>query len=828
MSAPQLFDRPATGATQFVQVILPLAIAKNYTYRVPNELSARIQLGVRVIVQFGKNRIYSAIVAGISGQPPVGYEAKYILDVVDDAPVLSELQLNFWDWISDYYMCQRGDVMQAALPAALKMASETKIRSAENPEADRSLLSDKGYLIMDALDVSMELRVSDVMKILGQKTVFPLLKSMYEEGFITISEEIKERYKPKSKAFLRLHPEFDTPEGKHVLLDSLNKAPKQQDAVLALLQLRKTKQEISRQDLIEASGCGTAAIKALVDKQILQVEEKIVSRLYGEDVLIEKQFSLSAAQQNAFDAIKESFLQQSVTLLHGVTSSGKTQIYIRMIEEQLAKGKNVLFLLPEIALTTQITERLKLYFGKQLGVYHSKFSDNERAEIWQKVIKGEYKVVVGARSSVFLPFQDLGLIIVDEEHESSYKQYEPAPRYHARDAAVYLASTFGAKVLLGSATPSIESYYNAKAGKYGLVELKERYGVAQLPVIEVVNITEQAQKDQMVSYFSKSLLEKIDLAIQKKEQVILFQNRRGHTPFLQCNTCGYVAKCTNCDVSLTYHKTSHLLHCHYCGFTQEPIQVCPACGTTHIESKGYGTERIEEELELLMPKLKIGRLDLDSTKGKYGFEKILTEFDNHEFDVLIGTQMVAKGLDFGRVNLIGIIQADTMINFPDFRAYERAFSLLSQVAGRAGRRQDEGRVIIQTYSPKHRVLEQVMHHDYEGMFMQEVTERKNYHYPPFYRLIRLDIKHADQDKTADAAKKLGTILREVLGARVLGPEPPLVGRIRNNYIQTITLKVERNDISMKKVKSWIRQSIQQFEIDKRNAGVRIVIDVDPY
>jgi len=825
MSNADLF---ADRETFFVEVILPLAISKAYTYRVPFELNTKIQLGSRVIVQFGKNKVYSAIVKSISTNPPAKYEAKYIIDVVDEYPVVDEGQLLLWQWMADYYMCYLGEVMQAALPAALKLASETKIIACDNSELDRSQLSDKAFLVLDALDIAGELRVADVSKILGQKSVFPLLKMLFQEGFILISEEIKERYKPKTKSFLHLASAYNDSEGKRLLLDSLNRAPKQQDAVLGYMQLSKSKPELTRQDLMEATGCGTGAITALIDKGVFEVKEKVVSRFEGTDVLLDKDFSFSAEQQHAFDEINQFFETKDVVLLHGVTASGKTQLYIRQIEQALASGKNVLYLLPEIALTTQITERLKLHFGNDLGVYHSKFNDNERAEVWHKVLKNEFKVIIGARSSVFLPFHDLGLIIIDEEHENSYKQYDPAPRYHARDTAIYLAHLHHAKVLLGSATPSVESYYNAKAGKYGLVQLFKRFGDAQLPVIDIVNVTEEGRKGNMHSYFSTKLLQGIEHAVKNKEQIILFQNRRGHTPFLQCSTCGYVAKCVNCDVSLTYHKTSHLLHCHYCGHSEQPINVCPGCGMPHMESKGFGTERIEEELELLMPTLRIGRLDLDSTKGKYGFDKIISAFDEHEYDVLIGTQMVAKGLDFGRVSLIGIINADSIINFPDFRSYERSFSLFSQVAGRAGRRQNQGHVIIQTYTPNHRVIEQVVQHDYEGMFMKEITERKNFHYPPFYRLIKIDVKHADQQQTLDSAQKLAHLLRVHLGNRVLGPEPPLVSRVRNNYIQTITLKIERTNVSIVKVKELIRSSILTFELDKQNAGVRLQIDVDPY
>lgn len=814
--------------TYFVEVVLPLAIAKSYTYRVPFELNDKVAVGVRVIVQFGKNKIYSAVVKNITTDPPQQYEAKYILDVVDNEPIVNDTQLQMWDWIAEYYMCYVGDVMQAALPAALKMASETKIVASDDPNLDRSSLSDKGYMILEALDLAGELTVNDVIKILGQKTVFPLLRSLFEHGYILISEEIKQKYKAKTKAFLRLASEFNDPDGRRELLDSLNRAPKQQDAIIAFLQLIKTKNDVSRQDIMEVSGSGAGAITALIDKGVFRVEEKVVSRFEGTDVLLSPDFSFSPAQEQAFDEINNSFAEKDVALLHGVTASGKTQIYIRLIEAVLREGKSALYLLPEIALTAQITERLKLHFGDQLGVYHSKFNDNERAEVWHKVNKGEFKVVIGARSSVFLPFHKLGLIIVDEEHENSYKQYDPAPRYHARDTAIYLAHQHQAKVLLGSATPSVESYYNAKAGKYGLIELTERFGEAKLPTIEIVDIAEAGRKEEMYSYFSLKLLKAIEETIQKKEQIILFQNRRGHTPFLQCGTCGYVAKCVNCDVSLTYHKTSNLMHCHYCGFSEELVQTCPACGLPNMQSKGFGTERVEEELEIQLPDLRIGRLDLDSTKGKYGFDKVISAFDNQEFDVLIGTQMITKGLDFGNVSLIGIINADGMINFPDFRAYERAFSLFSQVSGRAGRRQSEGRVIIQTNTPNHRILDQVTNHDYMAMFMAEITERKNYQYPPFYRLIKLDVKHTDQDLVHDAAKRLASLLRQQLAERVLGPEPPLVARVRNNFIQTITLKIERKNISISKVKELIKQALLHFELDKKNKGVRVQIDVDPY
>lgn len=815
-------------ATLFVEVVLPLAISKTYTYRVPNTWNAKVAIGGRVIVQFGKNKVYSAVIYRITEHAPNRYEAKYILDILDESPIVEETQLRLWDWISSYYMCTLGEVMQAALPAALKLASETRIIAAGTNLIDRSELNDKEYLILDALDIAPELKVSDIVKLLGQKTVFPILKRLFDKGLILISEEISAKYKPKMKTFVRLHGDYVDEVGRKLLLDSLSKAPKQQDAVLAYLQLARSNPEVAKSAILEVSGCNAATIAALVDKGVFVLEERAVSRLGSTALETMGDFTFNEAQSKAFDEIKARFTSKDVVLLHGVTASGKTQLYIRLIEETIAKGNNVLYLLPEIALTAQITDRLRLHFGDKLGVYHSRFNDNERAEVWHKLLNNEYQVVIGARSAVFLPFQALGLIIIDEEHETSYKQFDPAPRYHARDTAIYLGHIHAAKVLLGSATPSVESYYNARAGKYGLVELKHRYGDAKLPEITTVSISEESRKENMFSYFSGTLLNEMEKAIAQQQQVILFQNRRGHTPLLQCKTCGYIAKCIHCDVSLTYHKSSGKLHCHYCGFLEDPIMRCPACGSTHVESKGFGTERIEEELEVLLPSARVGRLDLDSTRGKHGFDRVLNAFDEHRYDILVGTQMVAKGLDFGKVSVIGIINADGLINYPDFRAYERAFSLLAQVSGRAGRRNSKGKVIIQSYVPNHRIIQQVMDNDYEGMFMMEVTERKNYAYPPFYRLFKIEVKHKEQQAVHDAALRLAALLREGLGHRVFGPEVPLVGRVRNYYIYSIMLKVERTGTSMEKVKALVKATLLDFEANKANKSVRIQLDVDPY
>lgn len=813
--------------TLFVEVILPLYIPKTYTYRVPFDLNYRIEIGIRVIVQFGQSKIYSAIIKNISKKAPKTYEAKYILDIVDDKPVVTDTQITFWEWIASYYMCYIGEVMQAALPSALKLASETKISPVESDDLDRDHLTDKEFLVMEALDIAKQLKVGDIVKLLGQKTVFPLLKELFDKGFIHISEEVTQKYKAKTKQYIRLSNLYQHNFDKEELINGLNNAPKQQDALLGYLHLSRSGGEISRKHLMEVSRAGASSIKGLIDKGIFEQYEKTVSRLDRNEEQLFSTFQLNEEQQNAYNSILSLFTKKEVVLLHGVTASGKTQVYIKIIEHYIKQGQTSLYLLPEIALTSQITERLKIYFGDELVVYHSRFNDNERVEVWEKVLNGQCKVVVGARSAIFLPFQNLGIVVIDEEHESSYKQFEPSPRYHARDSAIYLAHIFKAKVLLGSATPSIESYYNAKSNKYGLVEIKNRYGKATPPNLEIIDIKEQSRQDKMISYFSTKLMEAIQGALERKEQVILFQNRRGHSTFLQCKTCGNVANCINCDVSMTYHKSSNLMHCHYCGYTETAPTICIACGSPSIVSKGYGTERIEEELELLLPEARIGRLDFDTARGKFGFERIITSFEDHEIDILIGTQMIAKGLDFDKVSVIGVINADMIINFPDFRSYERAYSLFSQVSGRAGRRSIAGQVLIQTFTPDHRVLQQVVKQDYNAMFMVEIKERKNFNYPPFYRMIRLEVRHSDVYLCESAARVLANGIKEYLGHRVLGPEPPLVSRVRNNYLQIITLKIERHDISIVKVKDKLMQTILQFTANKKYRSIKIHIDVDP-
>jgi primosomal protein N' (replication factor Y) (superfamily II helicase) len=814
--------------TFFVNVVLPLAISKAYTYRIPQNLVNKIAIGKRVVVQFGRNRVYTAIIFSISDKAPVGYEAKYILDVLDEFPIVTAQQLALWEWMSTYYLCTLGEVMQAALPSALKLASETKVTLNAEAECDKSTLTDKEFLLLDALEIQPVLAISEIAKILDQKTVFPILRSLFDKGVITISEELTEKYRAKTKTYVQLNSFYADAANLKALFDLLERAPKQVDVLQAYLQLAKTQTEIAKSDLLEASDASAATLQALVAKEVFTLVEQEVSRLSGIEADLDADFSLSTPQQEALNQLKTNLQEKEVCLVHGVTASGKTEIYIRLIEEYLAKGKQVLYLLPEIGLTTQVIQRLQKIFGTKIGVYHSKFNDNERAEIWQKVLNGDYQIVLGARSAVFLPFNNLGLVVVDEEHENSFKQFDPAPRYHARDSAVFLASLFKAKVVLGSATPSFESYYNAKIVKYGLITLSERYGGVQLPDIQVVSIPDETKRKTMQSHFTSVLLSEIKGALSRKEQIILFQNRRGYAPVLLCATCGYTPKCINCEVSLTYHKSSGKLHCHYCGYRQDTVPLCPACGSTKIEHKGFGTEKVEDELSLIFPEARIARMDVDATRTKYGFQQLISDFEDKKIDILVGTQMVAKGLDFANVSTIGILNADSMLNFPDFRAFERSYQLLAQVSGRAGRRDIRGKVIVQAHDIHHRVLQQVIDNDYEGLFQTELIERRNYKYPPLYRLISLCIKHKDPVKLNQIAEYVAALLRQQFGERVLGPEAPFVNRIRNYYLQDILLKVEKEGLSAQKVKIALQQILQSFEQEVLSKGCIIQVDVDPY
>lgn len=781
---------------------------------------------MRVAVEFGKRKMYTALVYEIHQNPPIGYEAKEIHQILDETPIVNETQLQHWQWISEYYMCTLGDVYRAALPSAFLLESETAILKNLN-FTDESILSNEEFLIFEALQHHSELNVNQVISILEKKTVFPILKSMLDKEAIVLKERIYEQYKPKLVKYVRINKKY-TANKLEELLQQLNRAKKQREAVLSYFQLDALKKPIKVKDLQDASDTSAAVIKSLVDKDVFEIYFIKTDRInYTGDT--EDFKTLNPYQTEALEHLNSEFKTKQVTLLHGVTSSGKTEIYVELIKNQLEANKQVLYLLPEIALTTQLITRLQDYFGKQVSVFHSKYSMNERVEVWNNVLENKSKaqIILGARSSLFLPFSNLGLIIVDEEHETSYKQFDPAPRYHARDAAIVLARMHEAKVLLGSATPSIESYQNAKDGKYGLVELTRRHGNVLMPEIELVDIKEKHRKKRMNGHFSDRLLNLIEEALEEKEQIILFQNRRGFSPIVECETCGVAPQCPNCDVSLTYHKFKNELRCHYCGFHQAMLNSCGACGSEKLNNKGFGTEQIEDELNTLFPDATIGRMDLDTTRGKYGYQKIIGQFQAHEIDILVGTQMLSKGLDFSNVSLVGVLNADNMLNFPDFRAHERSFQMLVQVSGRAGRAKKRGKVAIQTFNPYHQILQQVSTNDYATMFKEQLDERWQFHYPPYYRIIKITLKHRDFIKLDTASNWLGKSLKNSFGDLVLGPTVPPVSRIRNEYIRTLIIKIAPKQ-SLVATKERMHKIKHTFQAVKDFRPVKFNIDVDNY
>ena len=844
--------------TYFVDVIIPLSVPNLYTYRVPYELNGAVAVGKRVVVQFGKGKLYSALIRTIHEKPPKLYEAKYIDSILDEQPIVNTKQFELWDWISSYYMCTIGEVMVAALPGGLRLASESKI--VLNPKFDAANneinLSDKEYLIIDALEIRNVLSINEVSEILEQKTAYPIIKSLIEKGVVIIEEELKEKFKPKIATFVKITDYADNEDNLKTIFDSLEKrAVKQLEVLMAYINLSKRyskeRIEVKKSDILKMVSGGEAALNALVKKDVFTLYEREVGRFTSYEN--ENKISdLNEEQKEVLDKINKN--NKDVTLLHGVTSSGKTEIYVKLIEQAIAEGKQVLYLLPEIALTIQIINRLRKYFGDAVGVYHSKFNENERVEVWNKVLNFEskvksqklkssddlrtspdktldfelsnFKLIIGARSALFLPFSNLGLVIVDEEHDTSYKQYDPAPRYNARDGAIYLAHIHKAKTLLGSATPSIESYYNAMERKYGFAEMTKRFGGVQMPEILIADVKEAQKRKQMKSHFSPLLLDTITLALDKKEQVILFQNRRGFAPQLECNMCAWVPQCINCDVSLTFHKTTNQLRCHYCGYAIKPPSKCGACGDTDLRMKGFGTEKIEEELQIFYPKAKIARMDLDTTRSKFAHQHIIQDFEERNVDILVGTQMVTKGLDFDNVSIVGILNADSMLNFPDFRSFERSFQLMSQVAGRAGRKNKRGKVIIQSHNPTHSIILEVIENNYVGMYTNQLLDRKNFNYPPFYRLIEMTVIHKDLDLVNDAAKYISDKLKKHFGKRVLGPEFPMISRMRNLFHKTILIKIERES-SVVQVKKTIVEELAKFKGKSEYKSVKVNMDVDP-
>lgn len=815
----------------FVEVIIPLSLPKTFTYRVSEAEFQYIQKGMRIAVPFGKNKIYTALAVDLHQNAPTLYEAKEIHQILDEQPIVNEFQINHWFWIASYYMCNIGDVYRGALPSALLLESETIISQQKDTVINESELSDDEFLIYEALQHQSSLKVQNIMDILNKKSVLPVIQKLIHKNIITLEEEIQEVYKPKLTRYIRLHPHYQSEENLISLLDTFNKsAGKQKELVLQYFQLQaQERKPISVKQLTETANISAAVIKALVDKGVFETYYIQEDRVNFAQNQKENQLALSEAQQKTHDEIVNTFAGKDVCLLHGVTSSGKTEIYTKLIEHYIAQGKQVLYLLPEIALTTQLVSRLTKHFGNKVAVFHSKYSNNERVEVWQNVLQQSEKaqIVIGARSALFLPFANLGFIIVDEEHEPTFKQQDPAPRYHARDAAIVLANAHQSKVLLGSATPSIETYYNATSGKFGLVVLKERFGKVQMPEIELVDLKDSYFRKRMKGHFSLTLIEQITEAFANNEQVILFQNRRGFSPVLECLTCGHVPQCPQCDVSLTYHKYKNQLRCHYCGYNMAKPTNCHSCSSVDLETKGFGTEQIELELAELFPNKNIKRMDQDTTRGKYSFEKIIDGFKNREIDVLVGTQMLAKGLDFDNVSLVGIMNADNMLYHPDFRAFERSYQMMTQVAGRSGRSEKRGKVVIQTYNPLHNIIQQVTHNDYEGMYKEQLYERKIYYYPPFYRLIRLTLKHRDFEKLKEGSMWLYQVLKQNLSIPVLGPEEPVVSRIRNEYIRTIMVKIP-GDASLQGTKKTIQKVLNSFEVVAQYRSIKVTVNVDFY
>jgi len=813
--------------SSYATVVIPLALPITYTWKIPSHLQTAAAIGVRVEVQL-RNKKYAGVIKTISTTKPL-FEPKEIINILDDDPLLYPAQLQLWQWMANYYLCSEGEVMQAAVPANLKLNSESVlIWNDENivDLNDGSLFSDEEYIVAQALEIKKELRLSEVQQLLDVNHVYPIIKKLIDKKICYVWEELKEKYKVKTETYILLHPDYFDEEKLAKLFDD-QKAPKQMELLLSYLHLSKTEGEVTQAQLLKKSNASTAQLKGLVDKKILIQEKRNTDRIktIPKDTSID--FTLSKAQQTALTAVENSFNEKQVCLLHGVTSSGKTQIYISLIEQYMQQGKQVLYMLPEIALTTQIIRRLQKHFGGNIAIYHSKFNPNERVEIWNKVKNGTIKAVLGARSSLFLPFKNLGLIIADEEHDASYKQQDPAPRYNARDAAIYYASFFNAKVLLGSATPSIESYFNATQNKYGLVELNERFGDVAMPVIEVIDLKKIPNLTKEKIALSPQLIEAVDIALKNKKQVILFQNRRGYSPYSICQTCGWIPQCNNCDVTLTFHKAKNKLSCHYCGSSYPVINTCAACGSHQFNQKNFGTEKIEELLAEQFSDAKIARMDLDTVKGKNDHDTLIKLFEQQRIDILVGTQMVVKGLDFEHVQLVGVIDADGILNFTDFRVNERAYQLMEQVSGRAGRKDGNGKVLVQVSNTYHPVLEFVKLHDYKKLFFYELESRKAYQYPPFFRIIKLTCKHKEKPIAEQGANIIIQNLGKQFEPYINGPAQPIVDRIRNQYLWEILIKLPKDAKLIQQCKTQIQSQIGLLQNNKTYRSMHVVVDIDP-
>ena len=825
-----------SGGNNFADIILPVPIPKMFTYKIPSLLKPQVQIGQRVIVQFGKKKVLTGIIGKVHNKPPQAYEAKPVLDILDNQPSVNPLQIRFWVWMAEYYFCHIGEVMHAALPSGLRLSSESKIQANPNFDLESSKypLDVREEKILEALENQAELSYEDCEKILGIKTIHPILKSLVAKEAILIFEKVQEKYTPKVETRIRLLPEIASDKNAlQAVFEAVQGKPKQESILLKYLRdvpvfnkPQLNEKGLDKTSLLE-EGDSESSLKTLIKNGVFESFKHVVNRIEEEEPEREA-FELSSSQQTALEEIKSHFETKQTVLLHGVTGSGKTEIYIQLIQEVLESGSQVLLLLPEIALTTQIVNRLKQVFGTQMGVYHSKYSDNERVEVWNGVLSGRFPFVVGVRSSIFLPFDSLGLIIVDEEHESSYKQFDPAPRFQARDAAIMLAYFHQARTILGSATPSFESYFNASQDKYGYVEILHRFGEASLPEYHLANLSADRKKNLLKLDSTRLLREKIQDALEKQQQVLIFQNRRGYSPYVQCEDCGWTAECVQCDVSLTYHQYAEEMRCHYCGYKEKVPQACPACGSSQLSTQGMGTERIEESLGLLFPEARLGRMDLDTTRSKYGYQRILDEFSSGQIDILVGTQMITKGLDFGKVTVVGIWDGDRILNFPDFRAGERAFQQITQVAGRAGRRDVKGQVIIQSRNPDNDLYEKVIRGDYYEFFRQEMFDRKKFYYPPFVKLIRITTRHSDFKTAERAAHALHHQMANI-GVKkiVLGPEKAIIARVKNQYQFESLIKLDKSGNTQQAFKEHLRGIMEELQSKPDFRSVRWVVDVDP-
>jgi len=809
----------------YAEIIIPLALPKNYTWMIPESLQSELMVGMRVEVMLGANKRYAGIVKKISAEKPLDFNPKPILSILDDQPILYPTQMALWEWMAQYYMCTEGEVMQAAIPSHLKISSESVFIFNETHNNDGKNLSDSEFIISEALEIRKALSLIEVQKLLDKKSVYPIINKLIQKGICFVQENMKDKYKIKEEIFILLHPDYKNEKALEALLNEWTRAPKQLDLLLAFLHYEKTVGEVRQKEMLEKSGASSAQLKALIDKGILLTEKRKKDRLTTDAALGNQNFHrLSEQQLAAFNSIQNQLVQHPVHLLHGITGSGKTQIYVALIKEAIKQNHQALYLLPEIALTAQMIRRLKQYFGGSIAIYHSKFNPNERVEIWNKVKTGEIKIVLGARSALFLPYKNLSIIIIDEEHDPSYKQQEPAPRYQARDTAIYYASQINAKVVVGSATPSVETYYNALSKKYGYTYLSERFKQAALPTIQLIDTKKQPAGSAILT---PELLANIKKTIGNKKQVILFQNRRGYAPYLICETCGWIPHCEHCDVTLTYHKAKNVLSCHYCGASYPIVSSCKACGKQHFKQKNFGTEQIEEKLNQSIPGIVVARMDLDNVKGKNEHDQLIQQFEQKQIDILVGTQMVVKGLDFENVDLVGIVDADSLLNFNHYRVNERAFQMMEQVSGRAGRTNDQGKVMIQVSQMQHPIVQLVQNHDYFGFYKFEIQNRKHFAYPPFSRLVSLLFKHKENTIAEEAINHFFQSLGPAIQKTVLGPAQPIVNRVRNKFIWELAVKISKQPEALQMAKKQLLHYIRLIQVHPRYKSVQIVIDIDP-